>query len=63
MPYTGCDDGCDELHISLDWIMVWYLAVTILFALAGMLIYIYYLRNGQFDDMEDVKYQMFRDEE
>ncbi|ADI39302.1 putative uncharacterized protein [Waddlia chondrophila 2032/99] len=43
--------------------MVWYLAVTILFALAGMLIYIYYLRNGQFDDMEDVKYQMFRDEE
>ena len=43
--------------------MIWYLAATISFALAGMLIYIYYLRNGQFDDLEDVKYQMFRDDE
>ena len=43
--------------------MIWYLTGTISFALAGMLIYIYYLRNGQFDDPEDVKYQMFRDEE
>lgn len=25
-------------------------------------IYIYYLKQGQFDDPEDVKYQMFRDE-
>lgn len=27
------------------------------------MIYIYYLRKGQFDDPEDVKYQMFREEE
>ena len=43
--------------------MVWYLSATFSFALAGMLIYIYYLRKGQFDDTEDVKYQMFREEE
>lgn len=43
--------------------MIWYLATTFSFALAGMLIYIYYLRKGQFDDSEEVKYQMFREEE
>jgi nitrogen fixation-related uncharacterized protein len=29
----------------------------------GIFIYIYYMRKGQFEDPEDVKYQMFRDEE
>lgn len=43
--------------------MIGYFAITISFALAGMLVYVYYLRKGQFDDPEDVKYQMFRDEE
>ena len=31
--------------------------------LAGIAIYVYYLKKGQFDDPEDVKYQMFRDED
>lgn len=43
--------------------MIWYLTTTFSFALAGMLVYIYYLRQGQFDDNEDVKYQMFREDE
>lgn len=43
--------------------MVLFLSATLSFALAGMLVYIYYLRKGQFEDPEDVKYQMFRDEE
>jgi cbb3-type cytochrome oxidase maturation protein len=43
--------------------MLGYLASSILMALAGILIYIYYLRKGQFEDPEDVKYQMFRQEE
>ncbi len=43
--------------------MLWYLTTTLAFALAGMLVYIYYLRKGQFEELEDVKYQMFRDEE
>jgi hypothetical protein len=47
----------------MDWLMIWYLCGTISFALAGMLIYIYYLCKGQFEDPEDVKYQMFREEE
>lgn len=43
--------------------MFWSLFSTIVLALAGIIVYIYYLRKGQFDDPEDVKYQMFRDEE
>lgn len=30
---------------------------------AGFLVYLYYLRKGQFDSSEDVKYQMFREDE
>lgn len=41
--------------------MFWYIASTFALGLAGMLIYVYYLRKGQFDDPEDVKYQLFRD--
>ncbi len=63
MPDTSGHHGRNELHIQVDRIVLWYLATTISFALAGMLVYIYYLKNGQFDDPEDVKYQMFRDEE
>ena len=43
--------------------MLVYIALTIASGLAGVFIYIYYLRKGQFDNMEDVKYQMFRDDE
>lgn len=43
--------------------MVGYLAMTISFALAGMLIYIYYFLKGQFDENEEVKYQVFREDE
>lgn len=43
--------------------MLWYLFSSLLMALGGALIYVYYLRKGQFEDLEDVKYQMFRDEE
>ena len=43
--------------------MFWYIASSIAMALAGIAIYVYYLRKGQFEDPEDVKYQMFRDEE
>lgn len=32
-------------------------------AFGGIAIYVYYLKQGQFEDPEDVKYQMFRDEE
>lgn len=31
-------------------------------ALGGLGIYIYFLKKGQFDDDEDVKYQVFRED-
>lgn len=36
---------------------------SILGALAGICIFIYYFCRGQFEDCEDVKYQLFREEE
>ncbi len=39
--------------------MIWLLASTLVSSLAGIAAFIYYLRRGQFDDLEDVKYQMF----
>ncbi len=35
---------------------------TFLGGVAGVIVYIYYLRKGQFEDPEDVKYQLFREE-
>jgi cbb3-type cytochrome oxidase maturation protein len=43
--------------------MFWTLISSLLAGIVGGAIYLYYLRKGQFDDPEDVKYQMFRDEE
>jgi len=43
--------------------MFWCLASSLLLGLGGVGVYVYYLRQGQFDDPEDVKYQMFRDDE
>ena len=41
----------------------WTLISTIIAGFVGVGIYIYYMRKGQFDDPEDVKYQIFRNEE
>ena len=43
--------------------MLWYLVSSLAMGLAGMMVYIYYLKKGQFEDEEDVKYQIFRDED
>jgi nitrogen fixation-related uncharacterized protein len=43
--------------------MLWLIVSSFAFGLAGLLVYVYYLCKGQFEDSEDVKYQMFRDEE
>lgn len=36
--------------------------ISLLGGLAGLAVYIYYLRQGQFDDSESVKYQLFRED-
>jgi nitrogen fixation-related uncharacterized protein len=43
--------------------MLWTIVSSLAFALAGLAIYIYYFQKGQFEDPEDVKYQLFREEE
>lgn len=43
--------------------MMPYIALSIATGLAGIALYIYFLRKGQFEDVEEVKYQLFREEE
>jgi cbb3-type cytochrome oxidase maturation protein len=43
--------------------MLSYILLSLAMGIAGILIYVYYLRKGQFDDPEDVKYQLFREDE
>lgn len=43
--------------------MFWTLIFSIAGGICGLGVYIYYLKKGQFDDPEDVKYQLFREEE
>lgn len=42
--------------------MFWMVMGSLAASLAGLGLYVYYLRKGQFDDDEAVKYQIFRDE-
>ncbi|MGK5594553.1 MAG: cbb3-type cytochrome oxidase assembly protein CcoS [Parachlamydiaceae bacterium] len=43
--------------------MFWYVSSSIAMGLASLIIYFYYMRKGQFEDAEDVKYQIFREKE
>lgn len=43
--------------------MIACLISSLALGLGGLLLYIYYQRKGQFEDPEDVKYQMFREED
>lgn len=43
--------------------MMYLLISSIVMAISSLAVYIYYARKGQFDDLEDVKYEMFRNEE
>jgi nitrogen fixation-related uncharacterized protein len=42
--------------------MYWYLMGSLLMGFLGMGAFLYYYYKGQFENDEDVKYQMFRDE-
>ncbi len=43
--------------------MAWELISALIGSLGGIVFFIYHFRKGQFDDPEDVKYQMFREED
>lgn len=42
--------------------MIWMIIGSIAAALAGLLMCVYFLKKGQFEDDEDVKYQLFRED-
>lgn len=42
--------------------MAWYLLSSLLMGFFGFAIYLICLKKGMFDDTEDIKYQMFRDD-
>lgn len=41
----------------------WFLLISLLGGLIGVAVFIFHLRKGQFDDPEEPKYQMFREED
>ena len=43
--------------------MVWIILATLCMGLTGLFIFLAFLKKGQFEDMEEVKYQMFWEEE
>jgi nitrogen fixation-related uncharacterized protein len=43
--------------------MIFAVVGTLIASLAWLGVYIYYHKKGQFEDSEEVKYQIFRDEE
>lgn len=42
--------------------MFWMIMASLIAALAGLGLYVYYWRQGQFEDEESIKYQLFRDD-
>lgn len=43
--------------------MIALIASSLAFGLSFLFVYIFYLKKGQFEEEEDIKYQIFRDEE
>lgn len=42
--------------------MFWMIIGSVVAALGGLGLYVYYLYRGQFDDDEAIKYQLFRED-
>jgi hypothetical protein len=61
MSDAGGDDGCDELHAEVDWLMDAIL-LTLVGGIASLIVSFFFWRRGAFDDIEDVKYELFRNE-
>jgi cbb3-type cytochrome oxidase maturation protein len=40
-----------------------FLLLSLIGGLGGLIVFIYYLKKGQFEDPEEPKYQIFREEE
>jgi cbb3-type cytochrome oxidase maturation protein len=42
--------------------LFWMIVSSVIAGLGGLAIYVYYLRSGQFEEPESVKYQLFRED-
>lgn len=62
MSDAGGDNGCDELYVKVGRV-IWYLVSTLAMAFAAGVVYIYYLKKGQFEKIEEVKYQLFHEDD
>jgi len=43
--------------------ILWTIVGTLITSLSALMVYIYYHKRGQFEDSEEVKYQLFHDED
>lgn len=43
--------------------MIVYITLSIATGLAAIAVYIYFMRQGQFEESEEIKYQLFREDE
>lgn len=64
MSDTSGDHGHDELYDQVGGVMdlMFMVVSSLVGAFGGLLLYGYYWRKGHFEEVEDIKYQMFRDE-
>ena len=46
----------------MDRVMLWHIISSLTMGMAALWVYIYYWHRHQFDDPEEVKYQMLREE-
>lgn len=62
MSDAGCYDGRYELYDAVGR-LIWYIASAVFMGLTGLISYAYFNKKGQFKEMEDVKYQIFHEDE
>ena len=43
--------------------VIWFVLFSLIGGISALWVFIYQLKKGQFKDLEDTKYQIFRDEE
>lgn len=43
--------------------VLWFVLFSLVGGIAALVVFIYHLKKGQFEDVEETKYQVFRDED
>lgn len=61
MPYASCHDGRDELYLKVDR-MIETFGIALAGGLGSLIVCLYFWKGGQFEDVEDIKYEIFRND-